>query len=93
MKQKGIYIPSIDAKDIYLACHYIQENPNGYSLKRKDGDYNLHKFVNCLVKFQKHWAIMQTNMVIILLLIWAFTIATKDLVSKGRVTNNIQSVK
>lgn len=48
MKQKGIYIPSIDAKDIYLACHYIQENPNGYSLKRKDGDYNLHKFVNCL---------------------------------------------
>ncbi len=48
MKQKGIYIPSIDAKDIYLSAHYIENNPNGYDLKRKDGEYNLRKFINTL---------------------------------------------
>lgn len=29
----GVYIPSIDAKDIYLSAHYIEENPEGYNLK------------------------------------------------------------
>lgn len=45
---KNIYIPSIDAKDIYLSSHYIQPNPNGYNLKLKDGQYNLRKFINSL---------------------------------------------
>lgn len=45
---KGIYIPSIDAKDIYLSAHYIENNPEGYNLKLKDGQYNLRKFINSL---------------------------------------------
>ena len=48
MDNKGIYIPSIDAKDIYLSAHYIEENPEGYNLKLKDGQYNLRKFINSL---------------------------------------------
>lgn len=44
----SIYIPSIDAKDIYLAEHYITHNPIGYNLKLKDGQYNLRKFINTL---------------------------------------------
>ena len=44
----GVYIPSIDAKDIYLSAHYIEENPKGYNLKLKDGQYNLRKFINTL---------------------------------------------
>ena len=46
MDNKGIYIPSIDAKDIYLSAHYIEENREGYNLKLKDGQYNLRKFIN-----------------------------------------------
>ena len=46
MDNKGIYIPSIDAKDIYLSAHYIEENSEGYNLKLKDGQYNLRKFIN-----------------------------------------------
>ena len=48
MDNKGIYIPSIDAKDIYLSEHYIENNPDGYNLKLKDGQYNLRKFINSL---------------------------------------------
>lgn len=48
MKNKGIYIPSVDAKDIYLSEHYIENNPDGYNLKLKDGRYNLRKFINTL---------------------------------------------
>ena len=48
MDNKGIYIPSIDAKDIYLSAHYIEDNPDGYNLKLKDGQYNLRKFINSL---------------------------------------------
>ncbi len=44
----GVYIPSIDAKDVYLSAHYIEENPVGYNLKLKDGQYNLRKFINTL---------------------------------------------
>ena len=46
--RSGTYIPSIDAKDIYLASHYIKDNSVGYSLKLKDGQYNLRKFINSL---------------------------------------------
>ena len=48
MDNNQIYIPSIDAKDIYLSAHYIEENPEGYNLKLKDGQYNLRKFINTL---------------------------------------------
>lgn len=48
MEHKGVYIPSIDAKDIYLSAHYIENDPNGYNLKLKDGQYNLRKFINSL---------------------------------------------
>lgn len=43
-----MYIPSIDAKDIYLSANYLEENPDGYNLKLKDGQYNLRKFINTL---------------------------------------------
>ena len=43
---KNLYIPSIDVKDIYLSHHYIDNNPDGYNLKLKDGQYNLRKFIN-----------------------------------------------
>ena len=46
MKNNGIYIPSIDCKDIYLSHHYVEDNPDGYNLKLKDGQYNLRKFIN-----------------------------------------------
>lgn len=46
MKYKGIYIPSIDAKDIYISAHFMEGNPDGYNLKRKDGQYDLRKFIN-----------------------------------------------
>lgn len=48
MQNKGIYIPSIDAKDIYISSHYDDGTSIGYSLKTKDGHYNLNKFVNTL---------------------------------------------
>lgn len=48
MEHKGVYIPSIDAKDIYLSSHYIENDPQGYNLKLKDGQYNLRKFINSL---------------------------------------------
>lgn len=48
MENRGIYIPSIDAKDIYLSAHYIENNPEGYNLKLKNGQYNLRKFINTL---------------------------------------------
>lgn len=44
----GIYIPSIDAKDIYLSSHFKEKNSCGYNLKRKDGQYNLQKFIYTL---------------------------------------------
>lgn len=48
MDNTGVYIPSIDAKDIYLASHYYNGNDDGYNLKLKDGNYNLRKFINTL---------------------------------------------
>lgn len=48
LDNKGIYIPSVDAKDIYLSAHYIEDNSEGYNLKLKDGQYNLRKFINSL---------------------------------------------
>ena len=46
--KKGVYIPSIDGKDLYISNNYLDENLNGYSIKKKDGSYNLKKFINSL---------------------------------------------
>lgn len=43
MERSGCYIPSVDAKDIYIANAYAG---NGYPLTLQDGQYNLRKFVN-----------------------------------------------
>lgn len=40
--RNNLYIPSIDAKDLCIARNL----KNGYTLRRKDGKYNLKKFVN-----------------------------------------------
>lgn len=42
------YIASIDAKDIYIASHYLKDCSMGYTLKQKNGQYNLRKFINSL---------------------------------------------
>ena len=44
----GVYIPSVDAKDIYLSAHYYGYENHDYDLKLKDANYNLRKFVNIL---------------------------------------------
>ncbi len=46
IKLDGVKIPSLDAKDIYIA-NYLYPN-QGYNLKRKDGSYNITKFKNAL---------------------------------------------
>lgn len=56
MVQSAVYIPSLDAKDIYLTNHYIEDhkshhvgdNPRGYTLLMKDGSYNIKRFINTL---------------------------------------------
>ena len=48
MLETGLYIPSIDAKDIYLASHYTDSDLKEYTLKLKNGQYNLRKFINTL---------------------------------------------
>lgn len=42
----AIFIPSIDAKDLYLSNNFIQNTPYGYTLTRKDGTDNLSKYMN-----------------------------------------------
>ena len=44
----NLYIPSIDAKDLYLANTYIGKNnsPYGYKLTKKDGSNNFRKYIN-----------------------------------------------
>lgn len=43
-----VYIPSIDAKDLYLSNNYIKNVPYGYKLTKKDGTDNFRKYVNSL---------------------------------------------
>lgn len=40
------YIPSVDAKDVYLATHYFQNDSPEFTFKLKNGQYNLRKFIN-----------------------------------------------
>ena len=42
----NLYIPSIDAKDLYLSNNYIKNIPYGYKLTRKDGTDNFRKYIN-----------------------------------------------
>lgn len=45
--RKGVYIPSIDAKDLYIANHYKDPNPVGFNIRNtKDGGCNLKRFIN-----------------------------------------------
>lgn len=42
----NLYIPSIDAKDLYLSNNFIKNTPYGYKLIRKDSTDNLGKYIN-----------------------------------------------
>ena len=44
----AIYIPSIDAKDLYLSNNFIKNVPYGYKITRKDGSDNLDRYINSL---------------------------------------------
>lgn len=46
MADTGVYIPSIDAKDIYLAGLCSAKAETGYDLHCRDGTYNLRRFIN-----------------------------------------------
>lgn len=43
-ENKSVKILNLDAKDIYIANHYIKDNPNGYNIRYSNGDINLRKF-------------------------------------------------
>lgn len=43
---KAVFIPSIDAKDLYLSNNYIKNVPYGYKLTKKDGTDNFRKYIN-----------------------------------------------
>ena len=45
-----IYIPSVDAKDLYLAdnCNDETRKQTGYSLITKNGNINYNRFINSL---------------------------------------------
>ena len=42
----NLYIPSIDAKDLYLSNNYIKNVPYGYKLTKRDGTDNFRKYIN-----------------------------------------------
>ena len=44
----GVKIPSIDAKDLYIANHMREPNPQGYSLVDKNGEMRISKYINTL---------------------------------------------
>lgn len=44
--RNNLYIPSIDAKDLYLSNNYINSVPYGYKLTKKDGTDNFNKYIN-----------------------------------------------
>ena len=46
MVGEGVYIPSVDAKDLYTSNNYIN-TPIGYTVRKgTDGKYNTRKFIN-----------------------------------------------
>lgn len=46
MKMRGVYIPSIEAKDLYISNNYKEKNAVGYNIRQKDGELNRKKFKN-----------------------------------------------
>lgn len=46
IKNKAVYIPSIDAKDLYVSNNYNVPNDVGYSLRTQDGNVNTWRFKN-----------------------------------------------
>lgn len=44
--RNNLYIPSIDAKDLYLSNNFIYPIPYGYKLTHKYGNDNLRKYIN-----------------------------------------------
>ena len=46
--EKSIYIPSIDAKDLWLSNHYNSPSPLGYNIRNYEGDISTKKFINTL---------------------------------------------
>lgn len=49
-KRNCIYIPSIDAKDLYLANNFLsrKQNQTGYRLTTQKGEINYNRFINSL---------------------------------------------
>ena len=47
-EQNQVYIPSVDAKDLYLSNHLVNKDQKGYSILRRDGTVNFKKFINTL---------------------------------------------
>lgn len=48
MTEQGIRIPSLDAKDLYISNHLIDDPDADYSLIRSDGTVNMNKFINTM---------------------------------------------
>lgn len=48
MTEQGIRIPSLDAKDLYIANHLVDVPGSDYSLIRGDGTVNMNKFINTM---------------------------------------------
>lgn len=50
MDRNAVYIPSIDAKDLFMANNFIKKESSkmGFRLKRGKGDFNYNRFINSL---------------------------------------------
>lgn len=48
MNNNSVRICSVDAKDLYIADHLKDHDPNGYSVLKQDGTVNIKKFINTL---------------------------------------------
>ena len=46
IKRKGVYIPSVEAKDLYISKSYINPKPVGFNIRQRDGNFNLRRFKN-----------------------------------------------
>lgn len=44
--RNNLYIPSVDAKDLYISNNFIKQVPYGYKLTKKDNSENLRKYIN-----------------------------------------------
>ena len=44
----GVRILSVDAKDLFLANHYLKDDPTGYRIRLPDGEINTRRFTSVL---------------------------------------------